>query len=204
MNRIKIYLEGGGDGKEGKAAIRQGMLGFLDSMKQLAREKSIHFDVVTCGARQQAFRAFKHELETKARTSVTLLLVDAESAVGLPPRRHLSSVDGWALDTVDEDSIHLMIQVMETWIVADPQALRDYYKQGFVDCLPPSQDLETVDKSRIEALLKRATTQTQKGEYQKIRHAADLLGRIDEAVVRRRCPSCNRLFTSLQSKIQRA
>jgi hypothetical protein len=40
---------------------------------------------------------------------------------------------------------------------------------------------------------------TQKGEYHKTRHAPDLLGRLDEAKVRKRCRSCERLFAAVTS-----
>jgi hypothetical protein len=49
MNRIKIYLEGGGDYKEQKAALRVGMAEFLGSLRQIAGAKNISIDVVPCG-----------------------------------------------------------------------------------------------------------------------------------------------------------
>jgi len=45
---------------------------------------------------------------------------------------------------------------------------------------------------------------TQKKEYLKIRHAAALLERIDPDVVRRRCPSCDRLFVTIIHRIDGA
>lgn len=98
-----------------------------------------------------------------------------------------------------------MIQVMDTSIIADTDAVATYYKQYFLRrALPRAKNLEGVGKQRIYEALKHATAKTQKGEYHKIDHAADLLEEIDPAVVRRHCPSCNRLFATLAQRINAA
>ena len=91
-----------------------------------------------------------------------------------------------------------MVQTMETWIVADPEALGAYYEQGFQrDALPRHQNLEEVGKDDIAEALDRATQGSEKGKYHKIHHARALLQCIDPARVRRRCPHCDRLFETL-------
>jgi CRISPR/Cas system CSM-associated protein Csm2 small subunit len=98
-----------------------------------------------------------------------------------------------------------MIQVMEAWIVADPDAVEAHYGQHFLkNALPRAENLESIEKQRIYDAMKHATAKTQKGEYHKIGHAAALLEMIDPAKVRRRCPSCNRLFATLTERIDRA
>jgi len=98
-----------------------------------------------------------------------------------------------------------MIQVMEGWIVADPDAVATHYKQGFLkNALARARNLENVEKQRIYDALKHATAKTQKGEYHKIGHAAALLEAITPDIVRRRCPSCDRLFTTLTQPIDAA
>src|ERR1022692_1883281 len=98
-----------------------------------------------------------------------------------------------------------MIQVMEAWIVADPDAVEAHYGQHFLkNALPRAENLESIVKQRIYDAMKHATAKTQKGEYHKIGHAAALLEMIDPAKVRRRCPSCNRLFATLTERIDRA
>ena len=96
-----------------------------------------------------------------------------------------------------------MIQTMETWIVADTEALADYYGQNFrKSALPSTNDLEAISKTEIASALKRATQATQKEEYHKIRHASDLLKQIDSSKVRDRCPSCEKLFDDMIRAIQ--
>ncbi len=84
-----------------------------------------------------------------------------------------------------EDQAHLMVQVMEAWFLADPDALSTYYGQGFlVNSLPGRMDIEKIEKEKVFKVLSHATKRTQKGEYHKTRHGFDLLERIDPNLVR--------------------
>ena len=206
MSSITIYLEGGGTGKNTKSALRQGMDTFLSPLKKLAREKSWHWKLVPCGGRQQTFEKFRNAVTGNQPVGVVVLLVDAEAAVGHDtPRTHLESRDSWNLSFVTDDMVHLMVQTMETWIVADPSTLAEYYGQRFIaKALSGATNLETVHKTTILDALKRAIQHTQKGVYQKIRHASDLLKRIDHQQVGRRCPACARLFRTLEQAISAA
>ena len=101
-----------------------------------------------------------------------------------------------------DDQIHLMVQTMETWIIADTGVLSAYYGQGFREnALPGRQDLEKEDKTTVADALDRATEQTQKGRYHKIRHAGDLLASIDPKKVQARCRHCKKLFAALGAAI---
>ncbi len=91
-----------------------------------------------------------------------------------------------------------MVQAMEAWIVADPSALARYYGQGFrLAALPKTRNLEEVSKQDLERGLRQATQATGKGRYHKIKHASDLLKRIDVSAVTSRCGHCKRLFDDL-------
>ncbi len=95
--------------------------------------------------------------------------------------------------------VHLMIQTMETWIVADVDALANFYGQGFRDAaLPQRNDLEVEPKASVATALHNATRKTRKGPYHKIHHASDLLKRLAPHTVRQRCRSCDRLFATLE------
>jgi Domain of unknown function (DUF4276) len=204
MSGVAIYMEGGGDGHGSRAALRQGMDVFLTPLKQAARARSWRWKLVCCGGREEAFRAFVHALRGGEMT-LTVLLVDAEGPVATSPRAHLQSRDGWDLSGIGCEIVHLMIQAMETWIVADLPALRGYYGQYFnATPLPRALNLEDVKKSEIANALQQATRATQKGAYHKIRHAGDLLKQIDVQSVKKRCPSCIRLFDTLGAAIAKA
>lgn len=95
------------------------------------------------------------------------------------------------MDAVDAECIHLMVQCMEAWIVADPEALAAFYDQYFkANALPARQNLEEEPKQDLYDKLDKATADKRliKGRYGKIRHASELLKRIDPAKVAMRCP----------------
>ena len=204
MSGIAIYMEGGGTGKENRAALRQGMDVFLQSLKEAARNKAMRWKLVCCGPRDEAFRGFRNAVYS-ADDVVNVLLVDAEEPVNQSSRNHLEGRDQWNLSFAEEDCVHLMVQAMEAWIVADSKALAEYYGQGFVERqLPKAANIELVSKPDLIHRLGEATKSTQKGRYHKIRHASDLLKRIDASKVRERCAHCKRMFEALVGTIAAA
>ena len=130
MSSIAIYMEGGGEGSNTRDSIRRGMNEFLNPIKEAARNKSWRWKLVPCGSRSAAFKKFKNAALQDA-DKVIILLVDAEDPVKTSVREHLKSRDKWELDFTADDKVHLMIQTMETWIVANIAALTDYYGQNF-------------------------------------------------------------------------
>ena len=95
-----------------------------------------------------------------------------------------------------------MVQTVEAWLVADPETLANYYGQGFQrTALPKHKDVEAVPKEQLYQSLERATAKTQKKQYAKIRHCADLLGRLNRDRVRQRAPHCDLLFRTLEAQL---
>ena len=43
MSGVEIYMEGGGDSRDGKAALRQGMDALLEPLKAAARSNALHW-----------------------------------------------------------------------------------------------------------------------------------------------------------------
>lgn len=162
---IVIYMEGGGQGRDSKVAIRQGMDMFLTEIKDACRNRSWDWKLVCCGPRNEAYRRFRNELLNNS-TGIVVLLVDSETAVNSSaPTEHLAVNDRWNFQGIDKDAVHLMVQTMETWIVADPDTLKEYYGQGFrKNVLPSRKNLEEVSKEHIAEALNRATQETHKGK----------------------------------------
>lgn len=199
---IRIYLEGGGDGKDGKAKIRKGFDAFLSGPKTAARAKKIRWQIIACGSRNSAFEDFNTALQRHPQ-AFNILLVDSEGAVQqASPWDHLRQRDQWHNPGTGDDHCHLMAQAMEAWIVADIDTLAAYYGPGFRrKAVPANQDVEAVDKDALEPALLAATRHTQKGRYHKIRHGADLIGRLDPAIVRQKAGYCERLFATIGDQI---
>jgi hypothetical protein len=95
-----------------------------------------------------------------------------------------------------------MVQLMEAWFLADPTALAKYYRGGFVrKAIGSTQNVETVQHHEVMSRLKKATANTRKGPYSKVRHAPHLLEQLDPALVKRGAPHCQQLFDAVLAKL---
>ena len=206
MTGVTIYVEGGGNSTNGKRVLRKGMDEFLAELKDAVRKRRWRWKTVFCGSRSQTYEKFRNARDhPRDEGEVVILLVDSEGPVRKAPAEHLRSRDGWNLTDVHRDHIHLMVQAMEAWILADTEALQRYYGPEFdPGALPRAADPERVAKDGMEGALKRATRRTTKGEYHKIRHAPELLTIIDPAKVRERCRHCATLFEALGRVVAQA
>lgn len=209
MNGIAIYVEGGGDGHQQKATLRQGFDGLLSPWKEKARSKRLHWKLVCAGDGRATFDAWQYALSARGNL-VSALLVDSETALPNLPRGPAARVAhlaqrGWAMGQTPADRVHLMVQCMEAWIVADPEALEQFYGQGFLrNALPARANLEDEPKPNLLGRLDHATRSTQKGTYQKIRHASPLLQAIDPSKVAARCAHFGVLTGWLDAAIRAA
>lgn len=200
---IRLYVEGGGDTADGKARIRQGFGRFLSPIVSRCRDRRVRWTVTACGGRRSAWEHFSDAVR-QIPDSSCFLLVDSEDPVSAPPWEHLARREGdlFATDQASRDRYHLMVVVMESWLLADPDALERYYGRGFRRSALPSNKVEALRKQDIESALLRATEQTKKGRYHKIRHGPELLASLDPAVVRRAAPHCERLFATLEEHLK--
>ena len=114
MSRVRIYVEGGGDGPVGKGEVRKGFHQFLREF-----EGSMPA-IIACGGRNQAYHMFQTACHDHSDDFV-ILLVDAEGPVrpGAPSSRHLTDRDGWSFTDIDGDRVHLMVQAVEAWLIAN-------------------------------------------------------------------------------------
>jgi hypothetical protein len=211
---IRIFVEGGGDSETTRSKLRKGFGVFLQPLVELVRQHKQTVTwrgIVACGPRKAAYDDFCTAVK-QYPDDLNILLVDAEEALSAnasdSKRRnweHLKRRQGDQWDCpkgVEDDQCFLMIQCMETWLIADRAALKKYYGQGFNEkALPASNQLEAVAKERVASSLKQATAKTQKGEYHKINHAFEILERVNVDAVRKALPECDRLFTELEQRI---
>ncbi len=180
---LKLIVEGGGDRKSKylNRECRQAFASFLEKAGLAGRLPSIE----AAGGRQQAYDTFKSAHERGDRVAV--LLVDAEAPVTfLDPWTHLNTRDGWTRPSgATNDQCHLMVQVMESWFLADREALANFYRQRFrPHALPGNpRQVEQVSKRDIENGLERATRDTSRGRYHKGQHSFAILASLDPAKV---------------------
>ena len=180
MVSSRLYVEGGGNNKALRTKCRQGFVSFLENAGVSGKMPRI----VACGGRSNAFSSFRSAYEN-GNDSATLL-VDAEGPVTANgPWQHLKARDGWDRPKgATDEQCHLMVQMMESWFLADVEALESYYGQGFrVQSLPKNPDIERVPKNDVEGGLKLASRDTGKSEYNKGRDSFEILERLDPAKV---------------------
>ena len=175
MTEIRIYFEG-------DDALRPGFRQFLSGIGDIARVRKIGFQPVAVGGRPE--EDFQIALRTHPH-AWNILLRDSEGPN--PPQR---------------DSVFWMVELMEAWFLADPEALGRYYSEGFVsNALKKNPRVEEIPKADLLESLKQATKKTQKGAYHKTAHAPHILKILDPAKVRKSAPNCERLFRELLRKL---
>lgn len=182
---VVVYVEGGGR-KDLDSRARKAFARLFTRLGLAGRLPRVH----PCGSRAQAYRDFCTAIGQRD-TSRCYLLVDSEDPVrsGDTSWDHLRNrtADRWPRPQgAGDSSAHLMVQCMEAWLLADRQAVRDYYGEGFEErALPRNPNVEEVDKRMLLDALAAASKGTTKGRYGKGKHSFDLLERVDPEKLRR-------------------
>lgn len=159
--QVRIIIEGGGPGKQADSAFREGYRKFIDKIvASVIGELPVALEIVRGEGRGKAHRKFSHQKSLHPEALV-LLLIDSDDgySAGDPiwaflERRDHVKKPTWAR----EDHVYLMVDCVETWIVADLEALKSHYGQSFNSgALPKQNDLEKVPHSELQSKLEQAT-----------------------------------------------
>ena len=196
-----VYVEGGGQQRKTLDDCRRGFGQLFEKVLPTGHRPR----VIACGDRDSAFRDFRRDLG-QGQEAFHILLVDSEGPVNaqLTSWAHLRNQDGWEKPkTAREDQAHLMVQCMESWFLADRQALTGFYGKGFLaTSLPRQENVEKILKRDVERALCQATQGTQKRSYHKTRHGFDLLAKINPEKLRGASKRARRLFEVLEEPAQ--
>ena len=202
MVELHLYVEGGGNSKALHARCREGFRKFLEQAGLRGHMPRI----VACGGRGNAFDDYKTAL---GQGRPAMLLVDSEAPVEAATSwEHLAIRDKWLKPIGTNDAnCHLMVQVMESWFLADRASLQAFFGQGFrVAALPPeNQPIETISKEEVYRSLAAASKDCRtKARYGKGEHSFDLLGRIDPVKVTAVSPWALRFVTDMKKTMNRS
>jgi hypothetical protein len=186
--KVCLFVEGGGSQERTRRACRKAFHVFIDRVLENCSKPRI----VACGSRDEAYKDFRRSL--KDQDTVPFLLVDSEDPVarGRSVSAHLQQRDHW--NGLPDGQVHLMVQCMESWFLADKEALERYYGQKFKPGkLPGNLKVEEVLKQDVIDGLAAAS----KGPYHKTGHAFDILQLIDPTKVGEASPFAKRFFEAL-------
>ena len=196
----RLYVEGGGDRKPLRTECRQAFREFLRKAGLAGRLPRIF----ASGGRQQAYDDIRHALRASRDGDFVVLLVDSEGPIATDAERwrHLKDRDGWDKPAgTTDDQVHLMVQCMEAWFLADRAALTGYFGDGFNEnSLPRRAAVEEVSKQDLERGLNAATRNSRtKGAYHKGRDSFALLADLDPDKVADASPHAKRFLEALRA-----
>jgi hypothetical protein len=144
------------------------------------------------------------------------MLVDSEAPVAAKhhqaepatwkPWQHLKNRvgDGWDKPAQSSDTdCHLMVQCMESWFIADREALKAFFGQGFKENqLPTNAVVEATDKAKVYEMLAKSTKDCKtKGQYGKGEHSFKLLALVEPKKVSAASPWAKRFIDELKAKM---
>ena len=201
---VRLYVEGGGSRAELKSKCRKGFRDLLCRAGFAGRLPK----VVACGPRDTAFNGFKSAISRLS--GYPILLVDSEDLVANGNRpnnpsgawRHLKSRDNWQRpNTAHDDQAQLMVTCMETWLLADPDALLSHFPGMNQHKLLPDVGLEGRRREDVKVALDRATSPSRKGSYNKGRDSFDLLSKVEPTKLKCKLPHFQRLINTLDNHL---
>ncbi|MDE7168578.1 MAG: DUF4276 family protein [Mucispirillum sp.] len=204
---VKIFVEGGGNNNTYlKSQCHKAFKSFFEKAgldNRLPR-------VIASGGRTNAYYDFCKSVKNKENA---FLLIDSEDIINDrfdignnnnqdgSPWEHLNNTRENRLTKptgVSDKQCHLMVTSMETWLLADVNALSKYFGKNFnTASLPRHNNLERIDKNNVLDAINKAAKDTVKKKYEKGRDSFCILGMIDPALVQEKSPWAKRLIKTL-------
>ena len=198
VSRVVIHFEG-------HSNLKIGFDKLFGNHKERARQKRIRFDMIAGGANAETVKDFLRSCRRNP-SDLNVLLIDSEMSAPSADEaiRALRSRRYWDANVSTEDGqLNFMVQAMEAWFIADPQAMARYFGNGFaVGRLPHPQNAESIHPNGLTDSINQALRGIggrRRKKYDKVSDGARLLALIDEATVRRNCPAFGRLTDFLSS-----
>ena len=200
MVKAQLYVEGGGH-KTQQARCRKAFRVFFEKAGLQGRLPR----VFASGSRNNAYEDFCTALADE-KVDFAILLVDSEVAVN-------SNVASWSylrqtgwdkLTAAHDDQVHLMVQCMEAWFLADPRSLENYFGRNFsADDLPKEGNVEAISKKDLLDGIKSATQKTRNGKaYHKGNDSFKILQMLNPELICEASPRAKRLIDVLRQKLQ--
>ncbi len=160
--------------------------------------------VIAEGGRSNTIRRFRIASETGAEVA---LLVDSESRVdpGKNVAEHLTARGEWHSAT-NEPCLHLMVQVMESWLLTQPAILAEHFGKKFDEAaLPGAKTVESVDKAAVYAARDKASRNCPSGPYTRNKMKGfEILEHLDSGPIESASAFANCFFDFLRAECKPA
>jgi hypothetical protein len=167
--------------------------------------------ITACGGRGRAYDKFK-TFAAVSHSGYAILLVDSEELIDNLNEatdsdtawKHLKICDGWERPSdAANDQAQLMVTCMETWIMADHQAIIGFFGQRLQKtALLPPQNLEARTKQEVQDRLHHATRNCGKDRvYAKGKKSFQILGELNPDTLKEHLPHFRRFIATLDSHL---
>ncbi len=207
---VIIYVEGGGVGDPSLTKCRMGFVKFFERLLP----GKYHVKVMPCGGRNDAWKDFELAHRSRKPGEHIMLLVDSEGPVewgAVSPWDYLQRNDNWEKpEHAEDDQVHLMVQCMEAWFMADRETVVKYFGEGLkIGHLPApvNNDVESIPREKIRDALGKAAKRFHKARgakkqgYHKVQDGFTLLALIDPKKVCGSSRCAGRLRDTLVRKL---
>ena len=142
---------------EGNSSLKLPLVRFIEKAIQV-RRGSVAFQLGK--NKDETIKDFLRALGGNPGAKV-LLLVDSDAPDDGKLLQKMKRTPTWKLHApknIPAERIHRMVQVMESWFLADGAALESYYKKDFkASALPIYSNVEKIPKTDVFQVLKRVT-----------------------------------------------
>ncbi len=219
-----ILVEGGGDG----TADRECKYAFAKLIEKLFdKETKFRPTFIPCGGREQAYKRFKTYHSKKREGEYIAMLIDSEITIDnekcgsadslvLNAWTHLQEVPLRELGMsampqptgAQDDQVLFMTTCMETWIVADRDAISAYFHPKplhyiNLSSLPSLTELETKDRHTIQKSLETATKDCSNAykHGEKATRAYKCVGELNPDTLEQHLPNFKRVRSILKQKL---
>lgn len=131
---VKLHVEGGGNSKKQQIDCREA---FRKLIQKAGFSRPHEPQITAWGGRDNTFSAFSKAVKYD-RGVYHILLVDSEEPIEQGDEdpdsylawKHLKNQDGWDRPKeTNADQSQLMVTCMETWIMADREAIKSVFAQ---------------------------------------------------------------------------
>lgn len=160
-----------------------------------------NLEVVARGSTEHTIKSYVEGVRQFSPQCSVALLVDADGPVMGTPAKHIEAkLNSAHAPAQARNNIFLMVQCMESWLIADANALASCFGNKLRPrALPQNPDIELVARRDVASALDDAVKGTPAGQYRKVRDAIKILEKLSPEAVAKRSKHARMLHEFLRN-----